>query len=334
MRIHHVVVIGTLVMVGLTTGAEAAWKWTPQTGRFINEGRLPKETAELQVEHARSLMLESRYDAAWTETEKFKDFYGNSEFADQNQFLRGEIRFKQGRYLDAAKQFQQVIAKFPDSSLYDEVIRKQYECGDALYNLGQKRLDQRWRLFRKKPLKNAIEVYRMVIDNQPFTDAAAEAQYKVGLCYAARKDYTEAGYEYKRVMEDYSASEWVDEAAYGLAICYYEDSHSPEYDQGPSLRAIEAMDDFKTRFPADARNEELTAKRATMRERVAAQRLQTARFYEKRRTFTSARVYYDVVVKQFPETKAAETARAWLDKNMTVGLGTPSKDALFGAPTR
>ena len=42
----------------------AQWTWTPQTGRWVNMKRLPKETAELQIEHARSLMLQGDHRKA------------------------------------------------------------------------------------------------------------------------------------------------------------------------------------------------------------------------------------------------------------------------------
>ncbi len=304
-------------MVGLVLSvhlvASAQWTWTPQTKRFINVKRLPKETPELQVEYARSLMLQGDYKKALRETIKFRNFYGDSAYADENQFLRGEIHLAQGDYKEAAKEFQQVITGYPDSDRFDDVIKKQYEIGDLLFEKGQRRLQRGWWVpFRKRPFSNAIEVYRMVIDNQPFTEAAAEAQYKVGLCHFTLKEYVEAAYEYRRVVEEYGASQWVDDAAFGLAECYYAASRPPEYDQSPSLLAISAIDDFKRRFPDDERGNTLTPKREEMRERVAQQRLRTAQFYEKRRKFDAARICYQVVVEQFPETTAAEKAKNWL----------------------
>lgn len=302
-----------VVMIAGAGAASAQWIWTPQIGRFINIDRLPKETPELQVEYARSLLLQGDHKKAYRETAKFADFYGDSDFADENQFLRGEIRMAQGKYLDAAKEFQQVAANYPESDLYDQVIEKQYDIGDMYYDLGLKRQDKRWRPMRKKPFKRAIEVYGMVIENEPFTAKAAEAQYKIGLCHHTRQEYMEAAYEYRRVMEFYPASDWVDEANYGLAKCYYDSSLPPDYDQTPSQLAITAVDDFKIRFPADERNTELGELRNEMRERIAQQRLNTARFYEKRQKYEAARISYEVVVEQFPETSAAGDALKWLE---------------------
>jgi outer membrane protein assembly factor BamD len=310
-----VVLAAVALWLGVSTAAHAQWTWTPETKRWINVKRMPKETPELQLEYARSIMMEGDYKKALREADKFSDFYSDSELADQNQFLRAEVRMKQGKLDLAARDFQQVVSAYPKSELYDEVIAQQYAIGDHFYEKGQRREQRPFGLFAEAPYKKAIKVYGMVIDNQPFTPAAAEAQYKLGLCHFAREEFVEAAYEYRRVVEDYTNSDWVDEASYGLAETYYVSALPPDYDQTTSKLAIEAIDEFKVRFPEDERVAELEGKRSEMQERIARQRLQTARFYEKRRDFKAARLYYEVVVEQFPETKAAETAREWLAEN-------------------
>jgi outer membrane protein assembly factor BamD len=295
--------------------AYAQWTWTPKTGRFVNVKKLPRETAELQIEFARSKMLEKDYKQALQETVKFRNYFGDSPLADQNQFLRGEVFLAQGKLLEAAKEFQSVVTQFPNSSLYEQVIKKQYEIGDKLYEQGKAKMNKKFRIFRKKPFKSAIEVYSMVINNQPFTDAAAEAQFKVGLCHQTRKEYTEAAFEYKRVIEDYGSSDWVDDASFGLAMCYFEAARPSEYDQSPSELAVNAIDEFKRRFPQDERAASLDDKRKVMRESIAEQRLKTGLFYVKRRDFEAARIYYQLVADQFTDTECAAKAQKWLADN-------------------
>lgn len=290
------------------------WTWTPQTGRWINLKRMPKETPELQVEHVRTLIAAGDYRRAIRETDKFEKFYGDSPFADENQFLRGEINFARGDYMDAAEDYQQLVTSYPDTQRYQEAIGKQYQIADRYYEVGLKRLDDKWRPLRKRPLNRAIEVYSMVIENQPFTPEAAQAQYKVGLCHYAREEYAEAAFEYRRVIEDYSGSEYVDEAVYALAETYYDMAFPAAYDQMPSRLAIEAIDDFNGRYPGDPRGSELSGRRAEMRERIAQQRLLNAQYYERRQRMASAKIYYEIVANEFSDTPSAETAKSWLSQ--------------------
>jgi hypothetical protein len=67
-RFVFVFVIMSFLLVWNSYGQ---WTWTPQTGRFINVKRMPKETAELQIEYARSLYMQGELKKALKETEKF-----------------------------------------------------------------------------------------------------------------------------------------------------------------------------------------------------------------------------------------------------------------------
>lgn len=318
MSMPHLVsraVLAAVALCLLAPVAGAQWLWSPQTGRFIDIDRLPKETAELQVEFARSLLLEGRYRQALRETVKFEDFYGDSEFADENQFLRGEIFQAQGSYRRAANEYQMVWSNYPSSDRLQDVIARQYEIADYFYDRGVARQDDRWRPFKGRPFKRAIDIYNLVISNERFTDKAAQARYRIGECYFAREEYLDAALEYRRVLEDYPNSEWVDEASHSLAVTYYNSSLPPAYDQAPSQLAIDAIDEFKARFPADERNADLAGKRTEMRESIARQRLETARFYERRRRFEAALISYEVVVAQYGDTEAASAAQSWLNDN-------------------
>ena len=315
-----------LTLLFFASWAHAQWTYTPEIGRFINLKNMPRETPELQLEYARSLLLDGDYSGALDEADKFDEFYSDSNFADQNQFVKGEIRFARKQYKRAAQEFQLVVTNYPSSPLYDEVTKKQYEIGDALYQKGveryEKRDDSYWNRVRfffnftaSRPFKQAIEVYEMVTDNQPFTPQAAEAQFRIGRCYEARERHLEAADEYQRVVEDYPDSPWVREASYGLANAYLETSYEPEYDQSPSLFAIQSIRNFESRFPEDERIPELKGKEAEMWERVAEQRLESARFYERRRDITAARAYYVIVAQEHFDTESGRIAKQWLDKN-------------------
>lgn len=320
-----VVLVAGLAIVAPSL-CEAQFVWTPETGRFINMKRLPKETAELQVEYARTLLVQGNPKGALSETTKFSEFYADSEYADENQFLRGEIRLSQGSHMDAAKEFQQVIANYPDSELFNQVIDRQYEVGDTLFRIGEEKAadsdKRKWyklglkiSLFGNRPFKRAIDVFEMVIENEPFTDAAAQAQYKIGLSHFAREEYIEAAFEYRSVIEDYPDSSWVDDASFGLAQTYRRASLEPFYDQAPSELAIDATEEFFARYPGDERGEELAGLKEEMREKIAEQRMLSARFYEKRRMENSARIYYEVVAEEFSNTYAALEAKRWLEEN-------------------
>ena len=315
-----------LGLVFMASSAMAQWTWTPETGRFVNLDRLPKETPELQVEYGRSLMINQQYEKAFNETDKFIKFYTDSDWSDDNQKLRGDIRFADEEYVKAAEEYQLVITGYPSSDLYDEVIQQQYAVGDTLYAKGQKRVEKvenssKWNFYRRmsfkkyRPLKRAIDVYTMVIDNQPFTDTAAEAQYKVGLCHYTRGEYLESAFEYRRVLEDYGQSEWVQEALFGLTQAYDKSSRPAEYDQAPSQLTLDTIAQYKRQYPNDARTAEMDKVTKKLEARIAEQHLETADHYDHRGHPLAARMSYERVVREYGQTPSAEKAQKWLDKH-------------------
>jgi len=107
-------------------------------------------------------------------------------------------------------------------------------------------------------------------------------------------------------------------------MCYYDMSLPADYDQTPSQLTIDAVESFASRYPGDERLPDLRTKQAEMQERIAQQQLLTAKFYEKRRKFGSAKIYYEVVVDKYPDSEAAQTASAWLDTHQGVEhIGSP-----------
>ena len=319
-------IMACAALVSVCGAAHAQWVWTPETGRFVRMDNLPKETPELQVEHERTLVLQGDYSEAWDEADKFDRFFSDSEYADENQYLRGEIRLGQERYVDAAEEYQKVVSTHPESALYDDVIQKQYDIGDTLYEKGLKRVGDgetsawmsrrplSWiQSLRRRPFKNAVDVYTIVIENQPFTPEAAEAQYKIGKCHFAREKYLEAGFEFRRVIEDYPDSEWVREASFDLTRCYEESSLDPDYDQAPARLAMESVSEFVRRFPDDPRVDERIEISEEMRENIAEQRFRSAEYYERRRSMVAARIYYDVAAYQFEGTEASKKAIEWIE---------------------
>ena len=98
-------------------------------------------------------------------------------------------------------------------------------------------------------------------------------------------------------------------------MCYYKAALPSAYDQTPSTLAVDAIDDFAARFPEDERTPELKEKRSEMRESIAQQRLETARFYERRREFPAAKLYYEMLSEEFPDTESGSEARSWLENN-------------------
>lgn len=310
-RLLYASVAGALLLALMCAGADAALIWTPQTGRWIDPKRQPKETPALQFQYAEELLANGDTEKAINEYKKVLRYFPESNYCDLSQYSIGRALEAQGSYEEAVEEYQKVIDDYPNTELFGHVLDKQRKIADHFFELGVQR-EERFTLFRGSNFDKAIETYRKVIDNQPFTELSAEAQYRIGLCYTKLELYDEASVEYQKVIDFYPASRWTMEAAYGCAECKFFQSLPCEYDKTAAEEAIEKFRYFLRAYPESARAEEARAKLEQLQETAAEHEYQIGMFYHHNMKYDSARLYFDSVVREYPETQCAGKARETL----------------------
>ncbi len=312
--VRNVVVTAVVATCLWHVPANAVWVWTPETGRWINPARQPRATPEEQLNYARQLTRNGDYDEALEQFERFFEFYGDTDIADRAQFEKAQCLESAGEHLEASREYQKVIANWPDTKLFSEVIAKEYEIGDRFYELAREDKDKFF-LFRNRNLKRAVEVYNQVIENQRYTEEAAEARYKIGLCYFSRGRYDDARFEYDDLLEQYPASKWTPLALYGLAMCRYHGVMPAVYDQERTEEALTAFQRFVDEYSDNPRVPDAKVKILELQEIVAEKKFRIAEHYLNRGRENSAKMYFLAVLEDYPETSWAERARPFLEES-------------------
>lgn len=304
---------GTLLLVLMCVSAEAAWTWTPQIGRWINPKRQPRETAALQFQHAEELLAQGDTEKAIGEYKKVLRYFPESNYCDLAQYSIGRALEAQEDYEEAVEEYQKVVTNYPNSQLFGNVLEKQRTIGDHFFDLGVKN-EEKFFLLRGSNFDKAIKVYRKVIGNQPFTALSAAAQYRIGLCYMKMELYDEASVEFQKVIDSYPASEWTAEAAFSGAECKACQALPYEYDKTAIDEALVKFRYFLKAFPDSAKAEEARTRIKQLRETAAEHEFQIGMFYEHDMKYTSATVYLNSVIRDYPETQWAQKARDMLSK--------------------
>jgi outer membrane protein assembly factor BamD len=198
-----------------------------------------------------------------------------------------------------------VIEKYPFSDLAPEIVERQYKIGERML---------------QNPKKNqfvstivggdydVVDVFRTVIKNAPYGKYAAVSQYKIGLYLSEKNMYQEARDEFDKVVNDYPESEWVKAAKYQIAVVDAARSSSAQYDQKVTKAATEAFEAFVKDYP-DA---ELSAKAkeeiASLNSKEAENNFVIAKFYAKNKKYEAAKVYYNSIISDFPNSRWAPLA--------------------------
>lgn len=299
-------VVALLMLVSVS--AHGAWTWTPEIGRWINPNRQPRETAALQFQYAEELLAQGETEKAVNEYKKVLRYFPESNYCDLSQYSIGRALEAQGDYEEAVEEYQKVIDDYPNTELFSRVLEKQRKVADHFFDLGIQR-EERFVLFRGSNFDKAIEMYRGIIKNQPFTELSAEAQYRIGLCYMKLELYDEAGVEFQKLIDYYPTSEWTAEAAFGTAECKYCQSLPSEYDKTAVEHAIGKFGYFLRAFPESMRADEARTKLQQLQEIAAEHEFRIAEYYHYNMRYESARLYFDSIVREYPETQWAEKAR-------------------------
>ena len=286
------------------------WVWTPGSKKFVNPKYAVKDSPREQFKWAMGFYDSADYARAAAEFEKLLKHYEFSEEAAEAQYYTGLSYENQSKYYIAFQNYQKIFENYPHSKRLDEVIERQFNIGNVyLTKINSKLLGSEL----MAPLDRAQEIFKNVVENAPYGPFADKAQFKLGEAYKKAGLFDEAVLAFKRLVDEYPSSPLIANAKYEIASCAYQASLKPAYDVAPSEGAIAAFKEF-----VETNKDEELAKEAEdtlmrLEESMAEKVFSTAKFYEARKRYTSAIVYYKEVVEKYPRSAFASAAAEKID---------------------
>lgn len=302
---RHKLLIFSLLFFCLFVGeAYPFWVWTPKDGRWVNPKTAVKPSPEEQFNYAKDFYEQQKYNEAKREFRKILRDYPKSAEAGESQFYLGLIEEKLDNLYQAYLEFQKVIDKYPFSERIQEIIEHEYNIAEEFMSGVKRKL---WGV--TFPVENpAIEILNKVIENSYYGPLAPKAQYKLGLVLKGLMRYYEAEEAFGKVISNYPESEWVEPAKYQIALCRQAVSRGPDYDQGAAQEAKEKFEAFIVENPDAELSKKAQDNINKLREKEAESNYSIARFYEKQKDYDSAKIYYNDVIKKYPDSSWAAQA--------------------------
>lgn len=284
--------------------AYSYWIWTPKTGKWVNPKNLPKDNPKEQFAYAKAFFDNNKFEDAKREFRKLIKAYPKAAEAAESQYYLGATEEKQGKLYEAYLAYQLVIDKYPFSERIQEIIELEYKIGEKFMD-GEKRKA----LGVELPVENpAIEIFSKVVENSTYGPLAPKAQYKLGLVLKGLLRYYEAEDEFNKVVSRYPDSEWADAAKFQIATCRASLSKGAAYDQGAVEEAKEKFETFVKEHPDAVLSLEAQKNIDAIRQKEAEATFNIARFYEKQKILTSAKIYYNDVINNYSDSPWAREA--------------------------
>jgi len=295
----------------LPTEGLSAWIWTPKTGRFINEKSIPKGTPKKQFDFAKSYEEKKDHNAAIREYKKLIKAFPTSSLAVYSQIAIAENLEKSRDYYGAFKEYQKVLEIYPSYGRIFDIIERQFKIGNLFLAGGKRRL---WKFNIVPANDKAIEVFETVIENAPFSEFSPRSQFLLGECYFKVKKYQDAILEYQKVVEEYSDSEYLDDARFQIGICAYQLSRGSAYDQQATNKAIDTFRSYIIDFTQSRRVAEAKKMIKELEARKAQGAFDVAQYYQDQKQYESAKIYFEEVIKNYPDTDFAQQSRKLLSE--------------------
>lgn len=236
-----------------------------------------------------------------------------SDYAPQAQYLLGRCHEEKEQDEAAFKAFQKLIERYPKVTNYDEVILRQMAIANRFL------AGQLFRAFGYVPLfpsmDKTIKLYDQVIKNGPYSEVAPLAQINIGKANEKKfvSDFPEAVRAYEKAADKYADRKEGVDALYLAGESYFKQAKTAEYDQSIAAQSIATFTDFSTLHPADPRVPEVQKMISSLKTEQARGSHEIARYYEKRRKWEGAKIYYNDVLAKDPNSPLAEDARQRID---------------------
>lgn len=287
------------------------WVYEPVGGG----GKWQRTRAKDQLIVAQDALDKKDYSLALRAAHRTVQVWPLSDYAPQAQFIVGRCYEEKGYDERAFREYQKLIEKYPKAINYDDVLKRQFEISNRF-------LAGEWfRIWGYIPffpsMEKTADLYDKIVKNGPYSSIAPQAQLKIGEAREKQSNYPAAVKAYERAADRYNdRAEIAAEALYKQGLAYNKQAATAEYDQNTAAQAIATFTDFMTLFPNDSRVPEAQKIIAALRNEQARGNFEIAKYYEKERRWSSAKIYYNEVVSLLlndPESSYAVQARERLD---------------------
>jgi recombinational DNA repair protein (RecF pathway)/outer membrane protein assembly factor BamD (BamD/ComL family) len=289
-------------------------RWKKMVGRGPNEPVARKALAE-----GDELYRARDYRAAIAKYQQAIDRWPDSVIEEDALWQLAESYFFTDQYPKAEDTYDELVKKYANTRHLDRVAQRQFLIAQYWITLDQKShlpvivpnlADRSRPLFDTRG--RAIKAYDHVRINDPRGPLADDSIMAQANAHFMAREWLDADYFYNLLRTEYPDSDFLLQAhLFGLQS-KLRSYQGPGYEGGVLDEAEILADQILVQFPDQLVLEEQERVMKTRGEIAAQQALRhwkRAEFYAKGKHYTSARIYYASIAKDYPKTMLAQQAR-------------------------
>ncbi|MCH7870586.1 MAG: outer membrane protein assembly factor BamD [Planctomycetes bacterium] len=281
----------------------------PDSNEWIAQAGPVEDTPEGGIDLARSYLAQNKPRSARRILKKWLKKNPDHERLVEGHLLLGEAEFLRGDYFKAYERYEYVVEN-SGGELFHRALRREMDVARAFLS-GQKRIV--WKFLRMPAYDDGIEALSRVWERIPGTRMGEQALRLIADYYFAVGDFDLAQDEYARLVREYPSGRFTSQAMLRSAEAAEAAFPGIKFDDRALLEAEERYRQFRAAYPGRARDEDVESRLLNISLRRAAKDLDIAQWYETARRPGAAAYYYQMILRDWPDSLEATTARQRLE---------------------
>ena len=301
-----------LLLLLLPDNAHAFWILSPKSKTIKSAGKQLKGNPAGNLAQGLKEFEKKNYKKTYIICRFIAQKYPDAVEASEAQYYIGRSLEELKTPFEAYLAYQKILDSYPNSKRINEVIEREYAIAETLAAkknpqlLGLKKYD-----FTEHP---SIAIFKSLAEKASGSDYAPKAQYQLGMLYMKLRRYDEAKEAFTRLIDKYPDSAWYAPAKYQLAQAVARGFSGTDYDTASVNEATSRLDEFLSSHPESEVAPQAAGSLKDLNEKAAQKNYETGFFYESRKKYKAADVYYELVLDKYPRTSWAQKAETALKR--------------------
>ena len=232
--------------------------------------------------------------------------------APEAQFLLAQQLQNRGDLDGAFKAYQLLLEKYPQTTKFEESVADEIDIANAFLKGARVRV---FGIPTFPSMERAEEMYTSILKVSPYSKHAAITQFNLGLAREKQGKAKEAIEAYQTVLDKYPNSPACDDAQYQIGYVYQRLGMTGKSQDLSALKqSQDNYQDFLLQYPNSEKVQQAGQNMKKMVAKESTDTLRIARFYDFSKNFKAATIYYNDVIRRFPESQDATAAKTRLDE--------------------
>ncbi|PYK71922.1 MAG: hypothetical protein DME42_10005 [Verrucomicrobia bacterium] len=237
--------------------------------------------------------------------------YRHDTLAPAATYRAAQLMEQDHQYIRAANTYRTVVEDYPNSPNFDEAIEGQFRIGE-MYLSGKKL--KLWGIPIATSMDRAVEIFAAIVRTAPFGRYTARAQFDIGLARQKQHANDAAILAYQAVIDKFPNDPIAADAQYQIGYIWYEAARRGSNDQAATEKATTGFEDFLYRYPKSEKAPQARENLERLQLKSTGDAMQIAKFYDKKKAYRAAVIYYNEVIREQPGSPASAAAQKRVDQ--------------------